>query len=124
MKQATSGLGLLVALGVAVGLAGWIHRDLARLGERVEALAGQVAPLNGEIQQLRAALPTPTIPPVKPHLPEAKALYYKGVELYVGNRIQEAIEAWEQTLKIEPSYEDASKNIRRAKAKLAALKGL
>ena len=55
---------------------------------------------------------------------KVKDLYYKGVDLYVKNHIQEAIGVWEELLKIEPDHADATKNIERAKKKMEALKKL
>ncbi len=53
---------------------------------------------------------------------DADALYLQGVQAYSGNHYQQAINYWEQVLAIDPSYENAARNIQRAKEKLAQLK--
>jgi tetratricopeptide (TPR) repeat protein len=53
-----------------------------------------------------------------------KQLYYQGVDLYVNNKIKEAIKTWEELLALDPNHQDAAKNIQRAKAKLKALENL
>ena len=55
---------------------------------------------------------------------EVKKLYYKGVDFYVNNQIEQAIDAWSRLLKMDSDHQDAKRNISRAKAKLAALKRL
>lgn len=57
----------------------------------------------------------------------AKALYYKGVDQYVNNKIKEAISTWQEVLAKAPDSEvagDAAKNIARAQTKLKALANL
>lgn len=53
-----------------------------------------------------------------------KTLYYQGVDLYVNNKIREAIKVWEDLLKLDRNHQDAQKNIERAKVKLRALQNL
>ncbi|HTA16873.1 MAG TPA: tetratricopeptide repeat protein, partial [bacterium] len=55
---------------------------------------------------------------------KAKTLYYQGVDLYVNNKIKEAVNTWKEVLKIDPDNTDAQKNIQRAEAKLKALANL
>jgi tetratricopeptide (TPR) repeat protein len=55
---------------------------------------------------------------------KVKTLYYQGVDLYVNNKIKEAIAVWQQLLKLDPNHQDALKNIERAKVKLKALQNL
>lgn len=55
---------------------------------------------------------------------KVKALYYQGVDLYVNNKIKEAIKVWEDLRKLDPNNQDAIKNIERAKVKLRALQNL
>lgn len=55
---------------------------------------------------------------------EIKTLYYEGVDRYVNGEIDKAIEIWERVLKIEPAHSEANNNIKRARAKLAAIKSL
>lgn len=55
---------------------------------------------------------------------EVKTLYYDGVDKYVNGEIDKAIEIWERVLKIEPAHAEANNNIKRARAKLAAIKSL
>ena len=57
-------------------------------------------------------------------LAEVKRLYYEGVDLYVNNKIEAAIQSWEKLLKLDPNHADAKKNIERAKAKLNALRAI
>jgi tetratricopeptide (TPR) repeat protein len=53
-----------------------------------------------------------------------KQLYYQGVDLYVNNKINEAIKTWKDLLVLDPNHQDAAKNIQRAQAKLKALANL
>jgi tetratricopeptide (TPR) repeat protein len=53
-----------------------------------------------------------------------KQLYYQGVDLYVNNKIKEAISTWKELLKLDPGHQDAQKNISRAESKLRALANL
>lgn len=53
---------------------------------------------------------------------DADALYMQGVQAYTENRYEEAIRYWEQVLSINPNYENAARNIQRAREKLAQLK--
>jgi tetratricopeptide (TPR) repeat protein len=53
-----------------------------------------------------------------------KQLYYQGVDLYVNNKIKEAIKTWKELLALDPNHQDAAKNIQRAEAKLKALANL
>ena len=55
---------------------------------------------------------------------KVKTLYYQGVDLYVNNKIKEAITTWQQLLVLDPSNNDAKKNIERAEAKMKALANL
>jgi tetratricopeptide (TPR) repeat protein len=55
---------------------------------------------------------------------KVKTLYYQGVDLYVNNKIREAIKVWEDLLKLDRDHQDAIKNIARAKVKLRALQNL
>jgi tetratricopeptide (TPR) repeat protein len=55
---------------------------------------------------------------------KVKTLYYQGVDLYVNNKIREAIKVWEELLTLDPGHQDALKNIARAKVKLKALQNL
>jgi tetratricopeptide (TPR) repeat protein len=52
---------------------------------------------------------------------QVKALYYQGVDFYVNNNIKAAIETWKKLLVLDPTHEDAKKNIARAQTKLEAL---
>jgi tetratricopeptide (TPR) repeat protein len=55
---------------------------------------------------------------------KVKTLYYQGVDLYVNNKIKEAISTWKELLKLDPNHQDAQKNIARAELKLKALANL
>lgn len=55
---------------------------------------------------------------------KVKTLYYQGVDLYVNNKIKEAIATWKELLKLDPNHQDAQKNIARAELKLKALANL
>ncbi len=56
---------------------------------------------------------------------DIKATYYRGVDLYVNGKIEDAIQEWEKVKKVEnPFQNDAENNINRAKAKLAAIRKL
>lgn len=55
---------------------------------------------------------------------KVRTLYYQGVDLYVNNKIREAIKAWEELLKLDANHQDAKKNIERARVKLKALQAL
>lgn len=55
---------------------------------------------------------------------EIKTLYYEGVDRYVNGEIDKAIEIWGRVLKIDPAHSEANNNIKRARAKLAAIKSL
>jgi tetratricopeptide (TPR) repeat protein len=60
----------------------------------------------------------------KANAEKVKQLYYQGVDLYVNNKIKDAIKVWQQLLVLDPNHEDARKNIARAQAKLKALENL
>lgn len=45
-------------------------------------------------------------------------LYLTGVDLYTRGKYVEAIKAWEELLALDPSYEKAARNIKKAKRKL------
>lgn len=49
---------------------------------------------------------------------KVEKLYLTGVDLYTRGRYVEAIKAWEELLALDPSYEKASRNIKKAKRKL------
>ncbi|MBD3285444.1 tetratricopeptide repeat protein [candidate division WOR-3 bacterium] len=49
-------------------------------------------------------------------------IYLQGVQAYTNHRYQEAVRYWEQVLKIDPGYQNATRNIQRAKEKLVQLK--
>ncbi len=55
---------------------------------------------------------------------EVKTLYYEGVDKYVNGEIDKSIEIWERVLKLDPAHAEANNNIKRARAKLAAIKSL
>lgn len=61
---------------------------------------------------------------VKVDADKVKALYYKGVDLYVNNKIKEAIVTWQALLKLDPNNNEAKMNVARAQAKLRALANL
>ncbi|MBN2380428.1 tetratricopeptide repeat protein [candidate division WOR-3 bacterium] len=49
-------------------------------------------------------------------------LYLQGVQAYTNHQYQQAINYWQQVLKIDSSYPNVSRNIERAREKLAQLK--
>lgn len=49
---------------------------------------------------------------------ELRRLYLKGVEYYTQGRLDLAVEAWREVLRIDPSNEKASSSIRRAEEKM------
>jgi len=53
-----------------------------------------------------------------------KAMYYKGVDLYVKGQIEAAIKAWQEVIELDPDNQDAQINIARAQAKLIAIRKL
>jgi tetratricopeptide (TPR) repeat protein len=55
---------------------------------------------------------------------QVKELYYQGVDRYVNGEIEEAIRIWKKVLAIDAAHVEASKNIKRAQEKLAAIKNL
>jgi tetratricopeptide (TPR) repeat protein len=55
---------------------------------------------------------------------QVKELYYQGVDRYVNGEIEDAIRIWKKVLAIDASHVEASKNIKRAQEKLAAIKNL
>src|SRR6185295_13220035 len=60
----------------------------------------------------------------KANAERVKQLYYQGVDLYVNNKINDAIKTWKELLTLDPNHQDAQKNIQRAQAKLKALANL
>jgi tetratricopeptide (TPR) repeat protein len=67
---------------------------------------------------------TGSVSKAKVNADEVKALYYKGVDYYVNNQVQKAIDTWKQLLEMDPNHLDAKKNMERAQTKLAALNKL
>lgn len=55
---------------------------------------------------------------------QVKELYYQGVDRYVNGEIEDAIKIWKKVLTIDATHLEASKNIKRAQEKLAAIKNL
>ncbi|HVM32818.1 MAG TPA: tetratricopeptide repeat protein [bacterium] len=53
-----------------------------------------------------------------------KALYYEGVNLYLDNKITDAVAKWKQCLVLDPGNVNAQQNIAKAEAKLASIKKL
>jgi cytochrome c-type biogenesis protein CcmH/NrfG len=53
-----------------------------------------------------------------------KALYYEGVNLYLDNKIPDAIDKWKQCLVLDPGNVNAQQNISKAQAKLESIKKL
>jgi tetratricopeptide (TPR) repeat protein len=52
---------------------------------------------------------------------QAEKLYRKGLDLYTGERLEEAIEIWRQALELDPEYVDARVDLSRAESKLRNL---
>jgi tetratricopeptide (TPR) repeat protein len=52
---------------------------------------------------------------------QAERLYRKGLDLYAGERLEEAIETWRQALELNPEYVDARVDLSRAESKLRNL---
>ncbi|NLI99216.1 hypothetical protein GX441_11240 [bacterium] len=52
----------------------------------------------------------------------ANELYLLGVQAYTNNQYEQAIQYWQQVLEIDSSFDNAAKNIQRARDKLAQLK--
>ncbi len=61
---------------------------------------------------------------VKVAAEKVRKMYYQGVDLYVKGKIKEAIQAWQEVRVLDPNNEDATINIKRAKAKLLAIRKL
>jgi len=53
-----------------------------------------------------------------------KNLYYEGVNLYLDNKITDAIDKWNECLKLDPGNVNAQQNIAKATAKLESIKKL
>ena len=53
-----------------------------------------------------------------------KTLYYEGVNLYLDNKIPDAIDKWKQCLVLDPGNVNAQQNISKAQAKLESIKKL
>ncbi|OGQ55486.1 MAG: hypothetical protein A3J24_05595 [Deltaproteobacteria bacterium RIFCSPLOWO2_02_FULL_53_8] len=49
---------------------------------------------------------------------KVEKLYLTGIDLYTKGKYVEAIKAWEELLSLDPGYEKASRNIKKAKRKL------
>lgn len=49
---------------------------------------------------------------------KVEKLYLTGVDLYTKGKYVEAVKAWEELLALDPSYEKAARNIKKAKRKL------
>ena len=55
---------------------------------------------------------------------KVKALYYEGVNLYINGKIHEAIEKWDECLKLDPSNTNAQSNKNKAMVKLQSIEKL
>jgi len=53
---------------------------------------------------------------------DEQRLYLRGIELYTRGRYTEAVEAWEQVLRIAPGHEKARMNIDKARRKLQSIR--
>lgn len=55
---------------------------------------------------------------------KVKALYYEGVNLYINGKIHEAIEKWDECLKLDPNNSNAQNNKNKAMVKLQSIEKL
>lgn len=49
---------------------------------------------------------------------KVEKLYLKGIDLYTSGKYTDAIKTWEEVLELDPNYEKAARNIKKAKRKL------
>jgi len=61
---------------------------------------------------------------VKTYSPEILAIYYRGIDLFVQKKYDEAITEWEKILEIDPYNKLARRNIREARDRLRKLREL
>lgn len=93
--------------------------NATKLFNKVLALDPQNKTANEYIMRL-----TGTQSAAKVAAEKVKEMYYKGVDLYVKGRIEEAIKAWQEVIELDPDNQDAQINIERAQAKLVAIRKL
>ncbi len=55
---------------------------------------------------------------------KVKSLYYEGVNLYINGKIHEAIEKWDECLKLDPNNSNAQSNKNKAMVKLQSIEKL
>lgn len=55
---------------------------------------------------------------------KVKSLYYEGVNNYINGNIHEAVQKWQECLKLDPSNVNAKENINKAMAKLQSIEQL
>ncbi len=89
-----------------------------RLALKYDPSLSQARNYLNEIEAKRKAKPAKA-EKKKPSPKEIEELYLKGVQAYVKGNYEEAIQYWEEVLKLDPNHEKAKLNIRRAKKKLA-----
>jgi cytochrome c-type biogenesis protein CcmH/NrfG len=55
---------------------------------------------------------------------KVKSLYYEGVNNYINGNIHDAVQKWQECLKLDPSNVNAKENINKAMAKLQSIEQL
>jgi tetratricopeptide (TPR) repeat protein len=55
---------------------------------------------------------------------KARALYQDGLDLYRGERLEEAVSAWREAVRLDPQFVDARVDLSRAEARLRTLRRL
>ena len=61
---------------------------------------------------------------VSTYSPEILTIYYKGIDLFVQKKYEEAINEWNKILEIDPYNKLARRNIKEASNRLKKLKEL
>ncbi len=87
--------------------------------EKVLSLDPNNEKANNSIQQLTGQQATEKVDADK-----VKALYYEGVNNYINGNIHEAVQKWQECLKLDPSNVNAKNNISKAMAKLQSIEQL
>lgn len=110
---------------------------IAKSGEKLNDMinshlnkAKQSKKLSEQLKELRSALNIdPELTAVKKLLKEIEAkvatevsnLYFKGVDLYAADKLQEAIKIWKEALELKPDHARIKKDLARAESKLQLL---
>jgi tetratricopeptide (TPR) repeat protein len=87
--------------------------------DRVLSLDPNNEKANDSIQQLTGQQAVEKVDADK-----VKALYYEGVNNYINGNINEAVQKWNECLKLDPSNVNAKNNINKAEAKLKSIEQL